>query len=627
MKQYIESITDELTDLPVASAEVWIYDDDNNLATLYAADGTTEVGNPLTTNEDGEFSFYSPTTELTALVYYGKRLRRRLRLLIGGGYSIAAQSAAQAALAASGIGEYPNTALGLAGTALTETFWVDLGTGIGQVYRHDAGPVATALQSFIIDPAAPASADVFAGGVPTTADLASASGAAQVGIGQTDLSKITSKTPQASGAVANGVTNDYASLIAARDACWAANRTTLAIPDGTYAFGTKLELSKDHWACIPAGEKAVLKHTGSGVAVSLSGPSDDATYGTYRGTLGGEKPLVIEGNSNTTRLLELDNYHHGNVNVDLKNGQVGVYINDSIGNSSSAGAVLTKFRVRVSQGNDGAFTTVPATGFYASEIYACECHLIIEHCGGGGNFGVYLNSSAANVFYGTSEGNVSGGVLIASNSYRNTFLGFFCEDNGTGFDWDIRGDYNRLVNCTGVSTSGSEISGDYCVVEGGKLKNLTITSGAAYTVLDGVALEGTFTDSSTTTTVRNCTLDGTPIADYAPRAGGALTLGTNISNYALTDSTYQAPAYFRLPNGLGEALGTFAATGAISIGDTIATIPSGYRPAKRITFTGYNISTNAVMGITIDSSGNVVTRTAIANGNVFGFGSPQFPRA
>lgn len=626
MSQYIDTVTDELTDLPVAGAEVYVYDDSNELAPLYD-DAGVEISNPLITNERGEYSFFSPVTELTALVYYGSRLRRRMRLLVGGGYSAAAASSAQAALAAAGVGKYANTAAGLAATAINQTFWVDLGNGTGQVYRHDAGPVATALQKFLLDPAAAAAANIIAGGIPTNATLASSTGVALVGIGQTDLSKITSKTPQASGAAANGVTNDYAALIAARNACWAASRVTLAIPDGTYAFDTKLELSKDHWACIPAGEKAVLKHTGSGVAVSLSGPSDDATYGTYRGTLGGEKPLVIEGNASTTRLLELDNYHHGNVNVDLKNGQVGVYINDSINNSSSAGAVLTKFRVRVSQGNDGAFTTVPATGFYASEIYACECHLIIEHCGGSGNFGVYLNSSAANIFYGTSEGNVSGGVLIASNSYRNTFLGFFCEDNGTGFDWDIRGDYNRLVNCTGVSTSGSEISGDYCVVEGGKLKNLTITSGAAYTVLDGVALEGTFTDSSTTTTVRNCTLDGTPIADYAPRAGSALTLGTNISNYALTDSTYQAPAYFRLPNGLGEALGTFAATGAISIGDTIATIPSGYRPAKRITFTGYNISTNAVMGITIDSSGNVVTRTAIANGNVFGFGSPQFPRA
>jgi len=181
MKQFIETITDELTALPIAGAEVFVYDDDNNFATLYASDSTTEIDNPLTTNEDGEFSFYSPTTELTALVYYGKRLRRRLRLLVGGGYSIAAQSAAQAALAASGVGEYADTAAGLAATSIGETFWVDQGDGTGQVYRHDSGPVSTALQAFIIDPTDAAAASIFAGGVPTAAALSSVSGGALVG--------------------------------------------------------------------------------------------------------------------------------------------------------------------------------------------------------------------------------------------------------------------------------------------------------------------------------------------------------------------------------------------------------------------------------------------------------------
>mgnify|MGYP001299677789 FL=1 len=170
MKQFIESITDELTGLPIAGAEVFVYDDDNNFATLYASDSTTEIDNPLTTNEDGEFSFYAPTTEFTALVYYGKRLRRRLRLLVGGGYSIAAQAAAQAALAASGVGEYADTTAGLVGTSIGETFWVDQGDGTGQVYRHDSGPVATALQVFIINPTDTAAASIIAGGVPSFAN-------------------------------------------------------------------------------------------------------------------------------------------------------------------------------------------------------------------------------------------------------------------------------------------------------------------------------------------------------------------------------------------------------------------------------------------------------------------------
>lgn len=152
MKQYIEAVTDEFTGLPIEGAEVWIYDDDNNLATLYASDGTTEIDNPLTTNEDGEFSFYQQTTELTALVYYGGRLRRRLRLLVGGGYSVIAQASAQAALNAAGVEDYANTAAGLSGTSIDETFWVDNGDGTGSIYRHDAGPTATFLSKFIKDP-------------------------------------------------------------------------------------------------------------------------------------------------------------------------------------------------------------------------------------------------------------------------------------------------------------------------------------------------------------------------------------------------------------------------------------------------------------------------------------------
>ena len=71
-----------------------------------------------------------------------------------------ALSAAAAALAAAGVGEYADTAAGLADTTLGETFWVDQGDGTGQVYRHDSGPVATALQSFIIDPQASGAASI-----------------------------------------------------------------------------------------------------------------------------------------------------------------------------------------------------------------------------------------------------------------------------------------------------------------------------------------------------------------------------------------------------------------------------------------------------------------------------------
>lgn len=92
-----------------------------------------------------------------------------------------AVSAAAVALAAGGVGEYPDTGAGLSGTTEGETFWVDLGDGTGRVYRHDPGPTATPLQKFIIDPTVSGAADIFAGGVPTTAALASSTGGGMVG--------------------------------------------------------------------------------------------------------------------------------------------------------------------------------------------------------------------------------------------------------------------------------------------------------------------------------------------------------------------------------------------------------------------------------------------------------------
>lgn len=100
-----------------------------------------------------------------------------------------AVAAAAAALAAAGVGEYPDTGAGLSGTTEGETFWVDMGDGTGQVYRHDPGPTATPLQKFIIDPTDSGAADIFAGGVPTTAALASSTGGAMVGAGNTTVAE------------------------------------------------------------------------------------------------------------------------------------------------------------------------------------------------------------------------------------------------------------------------------------------------------------------------------------------------------------------------------------------------------------------------------------------------------
>lgn len=63
-----------------------------------------------------------------------------------------AVGAAAAALAAAGVGEYASIALGLAGTSIDDTFWVNQGGGVGFIYLHDTGDTETFLRPFIIDP-------------------------------------------------------------------------------------------------------------------------------------------------------------------------------------------------------------------------------------------------------------------------------------------------------------------------------------------------------------------------------------------------------------------------------------------------------------------------------------------
>lgn len=85
------------------------------------------------------------------------------RVVIAGGSALLASAAVQArrprdatqfpAADAAGVGEYADISAGLADTSIGETFWVDQGNGLGQIYRHESGPTATALQKIIMDPA------------------------------------------------------------------------------------------------------------------------------------------------------------------------------------------------------------------------------------------------------------------------------------------------------------------------------------------------------------------------------------------------------------------------------------------------------------------------------------------
>lgn len=163
--------------------------------------------------------------------------------------ALRAESAAIAAQAAAGLDEYANTAAGLAGTTEGEFFWVDNAAGIGIVYRHDAGPVATEIRRFIIDPEGTSAASLIgaddgASGTLWTKlqgfinYLMSSAGSAIVRFIHSGTGAV-ARTVEAKlrdfvnvkdfGATGDGVTDDTAAVLAAATA-----HPKLYFPSGTY---------------------------------------------------------------------------------------------------------------------------------------------------------------------------------------------------------------------------------------------------------------------------------------------------------------------------------------------------------------------------------------------------------
>lgn len=219
---YISGNAVDQNDIPVVGALVYVRAN-GVLATIQDAAGES-LANPLTTIADGFFEAYSTNTGQHTLEYYWGGKLRRVDTVSD---ADAIQAAAQAALAAVGADSYPNTAAGLAGTAIGETFFVVSG-GVGTIYRHDAGPTATEISKFIVDPQAST-------GSSLVGHIASGTGA-------------TARTVQAKlrdtvsvrdfGAVGDGVTNDATAFQNAIN-----TGKNVFVPRGTYLISSALNIT------------------------------------------------------------------------------------------------------------------------------------------------------------------------------------------------------------------------------------------------------------------------------------------------------------------------------------------------------------------------------------------------
>lgn len=110
-----------------------------------------------------------------------------------------AEGFAAAAQFSAGAGEFDTPAKGLADTNIGEAFWCDNGNSTGIIYRHDAGPTATPLQTFIMDMTAPGAAKL----------IGASGGSVQASLDSKAATSHTHTIPQVTGlqAALNGKAN------------------------------------------------------------------------------------------------------------------------------------------------------------------------------------------------------------------------------------------------------------------------------------------------------------------------------------------------------------------------------------------------------------------------------------
>lgn len=103
-------------------------------------------------------------------------------------------------------------------------------------------------------------------------------------------------------------------------------------------------------------------------------------------------------------------------------------------------------------------------------------------------------------------------------------------------------------------------------------------------------------------------------------APAALTLGTNLTDYSTVDSSWQGPVYY-VEGRRVYIEGTFRSDALISAGDTVATLPANFRPAKRLNIGGVNYTDGTFLHFYIDPTGIIVLANgvSIASGKRFSF--------
>lgn len=252
------------------------------------------------------------------------------------------------------------------------------------------------------------------------------------------------------GAKGDGVTDDYAAIVKARDYCLAsAPYKRLVFPAGRYKSSQTISFDYPGLSVRGDGKlNSIIYYTGAGVAVQFT----DANPNHNEYAFGGEiKDIGIEGNPNSTTLLLVSYVNHfeaASINLKESSTTLGVGL-------QVLGSVCGHFKDIVCSTNEQAMASRPQNGIVVSDAIRNGIsaratgnkfdHMIIEGMIGDG---VQIVNADGCVFVGgTSENNSGNGVTISGR--MNTFLGVsFEKGNPKGFaDIYDNGFGNRFIGC------------------------------------------------------------------------------------------------------------------------------------------------------------------------------------
>jgi hypothetical protein len=333
-------------------------------------------------------------------------------------------------------------------------------------------------------------------------------------------------------------TNDSLSAINQARAAALASDATLVFPSGEYKISGTLELGFPRLHVLGEERVVIRAAFNGGNIVSFDAGSAYAYQHSF-------KNFIIQGNGSSGQTgLYKRHLTHGHV-ADVRVRNVTKYA------FHICGDVFSVYDRLVSDRQDEGDDHFPTHDLFIDEAEqgattACTFNdCILEE---GTQYGLYLAHADNCIFNGGgAEGLPGWGVYVSSNSTRNHFSQFYCEQNSGG-DFDIHGNRNVFVNCEAYDGNQTTIQfkvedgANGTVIEqcgtfsgsGAAVTKIMICDGATDTVVRDCALYSLI-DNGTRTWLENChIIDGDP--QTPDTLGGSTSFSPSFSGSTIPGS-------------------------------------------------------------------------------------------